>query len=186
MASACASSSSVCARRRGTQVVVSRTHPNLVKRLFELEVPEIANGVVQIKAVSREAGSRTKIAVHSVDPQVDAVGACVGQRGARVERIVAELQGEKIDIIEWDADPAIYIAKSLSPAKAVMVYVNDEEKASRVIVPDAQLSLAIGKEGQNVRLAAKLTGWKIDIKSQSQAQMAILEEIDSLGEEDYE
>ncbi|MCL2672214.1 MAG: transcription termination factor NusA [Clostridiales bacterium] len=172
--------------QKGPQVVVSRTHPNLVKRLFELEVPEIANGVVQIKAVSREAGSRTKIAVHSVDPQVDAVGACVGQRGARVERIVAELQGEKIDIIEWDADPAIYIAKSLSPAKAVMVYVNDEEKASRVIVPDAQLSLAIGKEGQNVRLAAKLTGWKIDIKSQSQAQMAILEEIDSLGEEDYE
>ena len=161
---------------KGPQVVVSRTHPGLVKRLFELEVPEIMSGVVLIKSIAREAGFRTKIAVYSTDPQVDAVGSCVGQRGARVERIVAELHNEKIDIIEWDPDPAIYIAKALSPAKALMVYVNDEEKAAKVIVPDTQLSLAIGKEGQNARLAAKLTGWKIDIKSQTQAETAMMEQ----------
>ncbi|MDO4493251.1 MAG: transcription termination factor NusA [Clostridia bacterium] len=155
---------------KGPQVMVSRTHPGLVKRLFELEVPEIQSGVVVIKSIAREAGFRTKIAVYSNDPMVDAVGACVGQRGARVERIVNELCNEKIDIIEWDQDPAVYIAKALSPAKVLMVYTNDEEKAARVTVPDSQLSLAIGKEGQNARLAAKLTGWKIDIKSQSQAE----------------
>ncbi len=161
---------------KGPQVLVSRTHPGLVKRLFELEVPEIMSGVVQIKAIAREAGFRTKVSVHSTDPQVDAVGVCVGQRGQRVERIVNELFNEKIDIIEWDSDSAIYIAKALSPAKVLMVYVNEEEKAARVIVPDSQLSLAIGKEGQNARLAAKLTGWKIDIKSQSQAD-AVLDEM---------
>lgn len=158
---------------KGPQVLVSRTHPGLVKRLFELEVPEIQSGVVQIKSIAREAGFRTKVAVHSNDMQVDAVGACVGQRGARVERIVAELHNEKIDIIEWDSDSAVYIAKALSPAKVLMVYINEEEKAAKVIVPDSQLSLAIGKEGQNARLAAKLTGWKIDIKNQSQAEEAM-------------
>ena len=158
---------------RGPQVLVSRTHPGLIKRLFEMEVPEIMSGVVQIKSIAREAGFRTKIAVFSTDPQVDAVGSCVGQRGARVERICNEIGNEKIDIIEWDPDNAIYIAKALSPAKVLMVYINEEEKAARVIVPDNQLSLAIGKEGQNARLAAKLTGWKIDIKSQSQAESAM-------------
>ena len=128
------------------------------------------SGVVQLKSIAREAGFRTKVSVYSTDKQVDAVGACVGQRGQRVERIVNELYNEKIDIIEWDSDNAVYIAKALSPAKAVMVYVNDAEKSARVIVPDSQLSLAIGKEGQNARLAAKLTGWKIDIKSESQAK----------------
>ncbi|MBQ2202374.1 MAG: transcription termination/antitermination protein NusA, partial [Clostridia bacterium] len=158
---------------KGPQVVVSRTHPGLVKRLFELEVPEIQSGTVVIKSIAREAGFRTKVSVFSTDPQVDAVGACVGPRGARVERIVNELHNEKIDIIEYDSDSAIYIAKALSPAKVLMVYVNEDEKAARVIVPDSQLSLAIGKEGQNARLAAKLTGWKIDIKSQSQADAAV-------------
>ncbi len=167
---------------KGPQVLVSRTHPGLVKRLFELEVPEIQNGVVQIKSIAREAGFRTKVAVHSTDLQVDAVGACVGQRGSRVERIVTELHNEKIDIIEWDADSAVYIAKALSPAKVLMVYINEEEKAAKVIVPDSQLSLAIGKEGQNARLAAKLTGWKIDIKNQTQAEEAM----DSIFEDNAE
>lgn len=163
---------------KGPQVLVSRTHPGLVKRLFELEVPEIMSGVVQIKSIAREAGFRSKVAVHSTDPQVDAVGACVGQKGIRVERMVNELCNEKIDIIEWDSDPAVYIAKALSPAKVIMVYINEAEKAAKVIVPDQQLSLAIGKEGQNARLAAKLTGWKIDIKSQTQAEeeMAMMDE----------
>lgn len=154
---------------KGPQIIVSRTHPGLVKRLFELEIPEIQSGVVLIKSIAREAGQRTKIAVASTDPNVDAVGACVGQRGVRVERIVNELHNEKMDIIEWDPDIAVYIAKALGPAKVLMVYINESEKAAKVIVPDNQLSLAIGKEGQNARLAAKLTGWKIDIKSQSQA-----------------
>ena len=166
---------------KGPQVVVSRTHPGLVKRLFELEVPEIMSGVVQIKSIAREAGFRTKVSVFSTDKQVDAVGACVGQRGQRVERIVNELYNEKIDIIEWDSDNAVYIAKALSPAKVTMVYVNDAEKSARVIVPDSQLSLAIGKEGQNARLAAKLTGWKIDIKSQSQVES----EVQQLDQEEY-
>ncbi|MBQ3938489.1 MAG: transcription termination/antitermination protein NusA, partial [Clostridia bacterium] len=158
---------------KGPQIIASRTHPGLVKRLFELEIPEIQSGIVQIKSIAREAGARTKIAVASTDPQVDAVGACVGQRGVRVERIVEELHNEKMDIIEWDPDIAVYIAKALGPAKVVMVFINEAEKAARVIVPDGQLSLAIGKEGQNARLAAKLTGWKIDIKSQTQANEEI-------------
>ena len=154
---------------KGPRVMVSRTHPGLIKRLFEFEVPEIQSGVVQIKSIAREAGSRTKIAVYSSDLQIDPVGACVGQRGIRVERIVQELSNEKIDVIEWSQDPVTFIANALSPAKVLMVQVNEEEKTARVIVPDNQLSLAIGKEGQNARLAAKLTGWKIDIKSQSQS-----------------
>ena len=150
------------------QVYVSRTHPNLVKRLFEMEVPEIAGGIVTIKNIAREAGSRTKIAVHSQDLMIDPVGACVGQRGGRVERVVQELKGEKIDIIKWSSNPAEFVANALNPAHVLSVYQAKDEKAFRVIVPDNQLSLAIGKEGQNARLAAKLTGWKIDIKSQSQ------------------
>ena len=150
------------------QVYVSRTHQNLVKRLFEMEVPEIAGGIVTIKSIAREAGSRTKIAVHSQDLMIDPVGACVGQRGGRVERVVAELKGEKIDIIKWSSNPAEFVANALNPAHVLSVYQAKDEKAFRVIVPDNQLSLAIGKEGQNARLAAKLTGWKIDIKSQSQ------------------
>lgn len=155
---------------KGPQIIVSRTHPGLVKRLFELEIPEIQSGIIQIRSIAREAGQRTKIAVSSSDSMIDAVGACVGQRGVRVERIVSELHNEKMDIIEWDSDIAVYIAKALGPAKVLMVYINEAEKAAKVIVPDNQLSLAIGKEGQNARLAAKLTGWKIDIKSQSQAE----------------
>ena len=154
---------------RGPQVRVSRIHPNLVKRLFEMEVPEIAGGVVTIKSIAREAGSRTKMAVHSSDMMIDPVGACVGQRGSRVDRVVEELKGEKIDIIKWSADPAEFVANALNPAHVLSVFVAEGEKACRVVVPDNQLSLAIGKEGQNARLAAKLTGWKIDIKSQSQA-----------------
>lgn len=157
---------------KGPQVLVSRTHPGLIKRLFEFEVPEIQSGIVTIKSIAREAGSRTKIAVHSADPQVDPVGACVGQRGIRIERIVAELANEKVDIIEWSPDPATFIANALSPARVMAVQINEEERAARVIVPDNQLSLAIGKEGQNARLAFKLTGWKIDIKSQSQSAVA--------------
>lgn len=153
---------------RGPQVTVSRSHPGLVKRLFEMEVPEIQSGVVQVKFIAREAGQRTKMAVASRDPEVDPIGACVGQRGSRVEKVVEEIRGEKIDIIRWSSDPAEFIGNALSPARVVMVTVNPEEKAARVIVPDNQLSLAIGKEGQNARLAARLTGWKIDIKSQSQ------------------
>ena len=154
---------------RGPQVRVSRIHPNLVKRLFEMEVPEIAGGVVTIKSIAREAGSRSKMAVHSSDMMIDPVGACVGQRGSRVDRVVNELKGEKIDIIKWSSDPAEFVANALNPAHVLSVFVAENEKACRVIVPDNQLSLAIGKEGQNARLAAKLTGWKIDIKSQSQA-----------------
>ncbi len=156
---------------KGPQILVSRTHPGLLKRLFELEVPEIHDGIVEIKSVAREPGLRSKIAVHSRDENVDPVGACVGHKGMRVQTIVNELKGEKIDIVKWNADPAKYIANALSPAKVVAVDVNETEKVSRVIVPDYQLSLAIGKEGQNARLAAKLTGWKIDIKSESQVQV---------------
>ena len=154
--------------KHGPQVSVSRIHPGLVKRLFELEVPEIQSGIVQIKSISREAGSRTKMAVHSTDPMIDPVGSCVGPRGQRVDRVVTELRGEKIDIIKWSADPAEFVANALNPAHVVNVFVNEQEKACRVVVPDNQLSLAIGKEGQNARLAARLTSWKIDIKSQSQ------------------
>ncbi len=156
---------------RGPRIVISRTHPELVKRLFEAEVAEIQSGVVEIKSVSREAGSRSKIAVYSNNPDVDAVGACVGMNGARVNAVVEELHGEKIDIVEWNEDPAIFIEHALSPSKVVSVTVNDdpEEKSAKVIVPDYQLSLAIGKEGQNARLAAHLTGYKIDIKSETQS-----------------
>ena len=160
---------------RGPQVYVSRTHPGLVKRLFELEVPELVSGVVQIKAIAREAGYRTKMAVFSTDPLIDAVGSCVGPRGMRVENVVSELKTEKIDIIKWSSDPAEYIANALNPARVISVFTADGEKSARVIVPDNQLSLAIGKEGQNARLAAKLTGWKIDIKSQSQVEQMIAE-----------
>jgi transcription termination/antitermination protein NusA len=158
---------------KGPQIMVSRTHPGLVKRLFELEVPEIHDGVVEIKSISREPGSRTKMAVYSKEENVDPVGACVGQRGTRVQAIVDELRGEKIDIIKWSSHPEDYISASLSPAKVIRVDVNEDDKAARVTVPDYQLSLAIGKEGQNARLAAKLTGWKIDIKSESQLRASI-------------
>lgn len=157
---------------KGPQILVSRTHPGLLKRLFELEVPEIQDGIVEIKSVAREPGMESKIAVYSRDEDIDPVGACVGHKGMRVQTIVDELKGEKIDIVKWSPDPVKYIANSLSPAKVVSVEVNEIEKISKVIVPDFQLSLAIGKEGQNARLAAKLTGWKIDIKSESQASQA--------------
>lgn len=153
---------------KGPRAMISRTHPDLVKRLFETEVPEIYDGVVEIKAVSREAGSRTKLAVVSHNPDVDAVGACIGARGARVSNIVTELGGEKIDIVEYNDDPAQFIASALSPADVVSVQVaEDGSRVCRVTVPDSQLSLAIGNKGQNARLAAKLTGWKIDIKPES-------------------
>lgn len=155
---------------KGPQIVVSRSHPGLVKRLFELEVPEIYEGVVEIKSISREAGSRSKIAVVSHDENVDPMGACVGPKGARVQNIVNELKGEKIDIIKWSKNPEEFIENSLSPAKVLSVTVDEDKKSAKVIVDDSQLSLAIGKEGQNVRLAAKLTNWKIDIKSKSQAE----------------
>ena len=155
---------------KGPQVTLSRTHPDLLKRLFELEVPEIHDGIVEIKSVAREAGMRSKIAVCAREEGVDPIGSCVGHRGFRVQTIVDELHNEKIDIVEWDENPAVYIAHALSPAKVISVDVDENEKMSRVVVPDNQLSLAIGKEGQNARLAAKLTGWKIDIKSESQAQ----------------
>ncbi len=171
---------------KGPQVMVSRIHPGLVKRLFEMEVPEIQQGTVQIRAIAREAGYRTKMAVHSIDSAIDPVGACVGPRGMRVESIVDELSGEKIDVINWADDPAVYITNALSPARAVGVYIAENEKACRVIVPDNQLSLAIGKEGQNARLAAKLTGWKIDIKSQSQAEEMMAAEAEYAEEEELE
>ncbi|MBX5437773.1 MAG: transcription termination/antitermination protein NusA [Alicyclobacillaceae bacterium] len=154
---------------KGPQIVLSRSHPGLLKRLFELEVPEIFDGVVEIKAVAREAGYRSKIAVHSRNPEVDPIGACVGTRGMRVQAVVNELRGEKVDIVKWDDDPATFVANALSPARVVDVQIYEDDKVARTIVPDNQLSLAIGKEGQNARLAAKLTGWKIDIKSESQA-----------------
>ena len=155
---------------KGPKILVSRTHPELVKRLFESEVTEVKEGIVEIKAISREAGSRTKIAVWSNDPNVDPVGACVGMNGARVNAIVNELRGEKIDIITWDENPAILIQNALSPAKVISVIAYADEKSAKVVVPDYQLSLAIGKEGQNARLAARLTGFKIDIKSETQAR----------------
>ncbi|MGN1350582.1 MAG: transcription termination factor NusA [Anaerovoracaceae bacterium] len=158
---------------KGPQVYLSRSHPGLVKRLFELEVPEIRDGIVEIKSISREAGSRTKMAVYTTDPDVDPVGACVGPRGTRVQAVVDELFDEKIDIINWSDRPDELVRSALSPAKTERVFVNEEEQSATVIVPDFQLSLAIGKEGQNVRLAAKLCSWKIDIKSHSQYEAAV-------------
>lgn len=157
---------------KGPSIVVSRTHPNLVKRLFEIEVPEIYDGVVEVKSIAREAGSRTKISVYSNDNNVDAMGACVGPKGIRVQNIVNELGNEKIDIIKWSKLPEEYISNSLSPAKTLDVTIDEQNKCAKVLVEDNQLSLAIGKEGQNVRLAAKLTGWKIDIKNKTQSQFA--------------
>lgn len=157
---------------RGPKILVSRTHPELVKRLFESEVTEVREGIVEIMSIAREAGSRTKIAVWSNDPDVDPVGACVGMNGARVNAIVSELRGEKIDIINWNENPAMLIENALSPAKVISVIADAEEKTAKVVVPDYQLSLAIGKEGQNARLAARLTGFKIDIKSETQAREA--------------
>jgi transcription termination/antitermination protein NusA len=153
---------------KGPQIILSRAHPNLIKRLFELEVPEINNGIVEIFSISREAGSRTKIAVYSKDPDVDPLGACVGFKGSRVKAIVDEIGGEKIDIVIWEKNPEIFIANSLSPSDVTKVEIDEKRKSALVVVPDYQLSLAIGKEGQNARLAAKLTNWKIDIKSESQ------------------
>ena len=155
---------------KGPKIMVSRTHPELVKRLFESEVTEVKDGIVEIKSIAREAGSRTKIAVYSNDPDVDPVGACVGMNGARVNAIVSELRGEKIDIINWNENPAMLIENALSPAKVISVIADGEEKSAKVVVPDYQLSLAIGKEGQNARLAARLTVFKIDIKSETQAR----------------
>lgn len=153
---------------KGPNIFLSRSHPFFLRRLFELEVPEIYDGVVEIKSIAREAGARSKISVHSLEEKIDSVGACVGPRGIRVQNIVSELGGEKIDIIKYDKLPEHFIANSLSPSKVDRVFINDEEKIATVVVPDYQLSLAIGKEGQNARLAAKLTGWKVDIKSESQ------------------
>lgn len=168
---------------KGPKILVSRTHPELVKRLFESEVTEVKDGTVEIKCIAREAGNRTKMAVWSNDPDVDAVGACVGVNGARVNNIVNELRGEKIDIINWDENPALLIENALSPAKVIYVAADNDEKTAQVVVPDYQLSLAIGKEGQNARLAARLTGFKIDIKSETQAIEA--GDFDDYEEEEY-
>ena len=160
-------------RVRGDQarpaIVVSRTHPDLIRRLFELEVPEIYDGMVEVKSIAREPGQRSKVAVHSLDDRLDPVGACVGPKGSRVRAVVGELRGERVDVILWDADPAVYVANALSPAKVTRVLIDEEKAYAGVIVPDDQLSLAIGKEGQNARLAARLTGWHIDIKSETLA-----------------
>lgn len=165
---------------KGPQIVLSRTHPGLLKKLFELEVPEIYEGCVELMSVAREPGMRSKVAVFSKDPDVDPVGACVGPEGQRVKNIVDSLCDEKIDIVKWNEDPAIYIAQALSPAKVISVEINEAEKASRVVVPDYQLSLAIGKAGQNARLAVKLTNWKIDIKSESQVAEGVAEEVEDI------
>ena len=178
---------------KGPRINVSRTHPELVKRLFESEVMEIKDGTVEIRSIAREAGSRTKIAVWSNNPNVDAVGACVGMNGARVNAIVEELHGEKIDIVNWDENPGNLIQNALSPAKIVAVFADPDEKTAKVVVPDYQLSLAIGKEGQNARLAARLTGYKIDIKSETQAKDApgfryedYMDDYDDYDEDEYE
>jgi N utilization substance protein A len=169
---------------KGPQIILSRTHPGLLAELFRIEVPEVAEGIVEIKAVSREPGSRAKIAVVSHDPDVDPIGACVGMRGARVQNVVSELRGEKIDIINWTPDIARFACSALAPAEVTRVYVDNEEESLEIIVPDDQLSLAIGKKGQNVRLAAKLTGWKIDIVSETRAAEAELEELTGGGRSD--
>ena len=169
---------------RGPSVIISRTHPGLVKRLFELEVPEVYDGIIEIKEMAREPGHRTKIAVASRDPDVDPVGACVGPRGSRVRMVVSELNNEKIDILAWSEDPAEFVKNAMSPAKVKKVIMDQEERTALVIVPDDQLSLAIGKEGQNARLAARLTGWRIDIKSENQFKAEQEERLKSLAEEE--
>ena len=170
---------------RGPQVFVSRTHPGLLRRLFELEVPEIYEGIVEIKTIAREAGDRSKISVFTNQAEVDPIGSCVGSRGARVQSISTELNGEKIDIVEWSEDPVVFVANALNPSKVLHVKVNEEDRSTTVIVPDYQLSLAIGKRGQNARLAAKLTGWKIDIKSEENArELGIYPTSDKVSEVD--
>jgi len=172
---------------KGTpQVIVSRSHPDFVRKLFEFEIPEIYEGLIEIKSVSRDPGSRSKVAVYSRDENIDPVGSCVGQKGVRIQNIINELHGEKIDVIEWNEDPAIYIAAALLPAQVMAVDVKEEEKFAQVIVPDDQLSLAIGKSGQNARLAAKLTNWKIDIKSESQIREILLSQMNEQDTENNE
>lgn len=172
---------------KGPQIYISRSHPGLLKRLFEMEVPEIYDGILEVKSISREAGDRSKISVHAEDPDVDAVGSCVGPKGQRVQAVVDELNGEKIDIVEWSEDPVVYVSNALSPSEVLEVIVNEEDTTTTVIVPDHQLSLAIGKRGQNARLAAKLTGWKIDIKSASVAQTeGLLSDSSTMDEEPSE
>jgi len=176
------------------QVLVSRSHPDFVRKLFEFEIPEIYEGLIEIKSVSRDAGSRSKVAVYSINENIDPVGSCVGQKGIRIQNIINELKGEKIDVIEWDEDPAIFISAALLPAQVMAVDIKEEEKFAQVIVPDDQLSLAIGKSGQNARLAAKLTNWKIDIKSESQFRQMLaeannseeVEEVSEVSEENVE
>ncbi|WP_353420297.1 transcription termination factor NusA [Staphylococcus coagulans] len=171
---------------KGPQIFVSRSHPGLLKRLFEQEVPEIFEGTVEVKSVAREAGDRSKISVYSENPDIDAVGACVGAKGARVEAVVEELGGEKIDIVQWSDDPKVFVRNALSPSQVIDVIVDEENQSTTVIVPDYQLSLAIGKRGQNARLAAKLTGWKIDIKSVSDAkELGIGEANDTVSESNH-
>lgn len=172
---------------KNAQILVSRTSPGLVRKLFENVVPEIAQGIVTVKSIAREAGQRTKIAIFSNDPNVDAVGACVGNKGMRVNEVVRELGGEKIDIIPWSEDPLEFIAKALSPAKVLKVSAIEGEKIARVVVPDDKLSLAIGKDGQNARLAARLTGWKVDVKSESKAKLEEETEVveENVQEEDF-
>ena len=168
------------------QVLVSRSHPDFVRKLFEFEIPEIYEGLIEIKSVSRDAGSRSKVAVYSKDQNIDPVGSCVGQKGVRIQNIINELKGEKIDVIEWSEDPAVFIAAALLPAQVLAVDVKDEEKFAQVIVPDDQLSLAIGKSGQNARLAARLTNWKIDIKSESQFREMLMAQAESGDAEEVE
>lgn len=180
---------------RGPQVFVSRTHPGLLRRLFELEVPEIYEGIVEVKTIAREAGDRSKMSVHTNNAEVDAIGSCVGARGSRVQSISDELNGEKVDIVEWSEDPVVFVANALNPSKVLDVQVNEEARSTTVVVPDYQLSLAIGKRGQNARLAAKLTGWKIDIKSEEDArELGIyppaqskeqVEDLSSISEDEY-
>ncbi len=171
---------------KGANILLSRTHPNLIKRLFELEVPEIYDGVLEIFSISREAGSRTKIAIHSNDPNVDSVGSCVGNKGMRVKAIIDEIHGEKIDIVVYNENPEVFIANSLGPAKIVSVTANESERSATAVVPDNQLSLAIGKEGQNARLAAKLTGWKIDIISETQYQQRLCNSEEQIDQENID
>ena len=168
------------------QVLVSRSHPDFVRKLFEFEIPEIYEGLIEIKSVSRDAGSRSKVAVYSKDQNIDPVGSCVGQKGVRIQNIINELKGEKIDVIEWSEDPAVFIAAALLPAQVLAVDVKDEEKFAQVIVPDDQLSLAIGKSGQNARLAARLTNWKIDIKSESQFREMLMAQAETGDAEEVE